>query len=128
MAHRGDDHDRWLRGMRRFQGQPRGLDFAPMETGVAMFPTHDAIDPGALAALVEERGFESIWVPRARTSRRATRPIPPAAISRGSTRNLDPFVALTAVATVTRLRLGIGICLIIQRDPIVTAKAVASID
>ncbi|MDJ0790063.1 MAG: LLM class F420-dependent oxidoreductase [Myxococcota bacterium] len=102
-----------------------------MQTGLAFFPTEYAIPPAELAVSAEERGFESLWfsehshIPAARTS-----PWPG-----GDTLPdmyydvMDPFVALAAAAAVTtRIRLATGICLIIQRDPIQTAKAVASLD
>jgi probable F420-dependent oxidoreductase len=102
-----------------------------MKFGVAMFPTDDAVDPAALATLVEERGFDSLFFPEHThipVSRRTPWPGGgelPAMYSR----TLDPFVALTAAAIATkRLKVGTGICLVIERDPIVTAKEVASLD
>jgi probable F420-dependent oxidoreductase len=102
-----------------------------MDFGVAMFPTHDAIDPGSLATLVEERGWESLFfpehshIPASRVS-----PYPAGGeLPRKYSHTYDLFVAMTAAAVATtRLRIGSGICLVIQRDPIHTAKAVASID
>jgi probable F420-dependent oxidoreductase len=102
-----------------------------METGVAMFPTHGAVPPGALAALVEERGHESLFfpehshIPAARTT-----PYPGGGeLPRQYSHTYDLFVALTAAVTTTsRLRIGSGVCLVIQRDPIITAKEVASVD
>ncbi|TMK40697.1 MAG: LLM class F420-dependent oxidoreductase [Actinobacteria bacterium] len=81
--------------------------------------------------MAEERHFESLFVPEHThipVSRRT--PYPPGGeLPREYTRTLDPFVALTAAAAATeRLRVGTGICLVAQRDPIVTAKAVASLD
>jgi probable F420-dependent oxidoreductase len=81
--------------------------------------------------MTEERGFESLFFPE-HTHIPASRQTPyplggelPAMYSR----TYDPFVALTAAAvSTTRLRIGTGICLVIERDPIVTAKEVASID
>ncbi|CAA9499020.1 MAG: putative N5, N10-methylenetetrahydromethanopterin reductase-related protein [uncultured Solirubrobacteraceae bacterium] len=102
-----------------------------MDIGLAIFPTADTPPPGDLARLVEERGFESIWFPE-HTHIPASRETPyPAGgeLPPEYSRTLDPFVALTAAAAATtRIRLGFGICLVIQRDPIVTAKAVASLD
>jgi probable F420-dependent oxidoreductase len=102
-----------------------------MDTGVAMFPTHDAISPGDLAALVEERGHGSLWfpehthIPAARES-----PFPGGGeMPRRYAHTYDLFVAMTAAAAATtRLRIASGICLVIERDPIITAKEVASID
>ena len=102
-----------------------------MDTGVAMFPTHDAIGPGALAALVEERGHGSLWFPE-HTHIPASRETPNPGggeLPRRYSHCYDLFVAMTAAAVATtRLRVGSGICLVIERDPIVTAKEVASID
>jgi probable F420-dependent oxidoreductase len=102
-----------------------------MNIGVGFFPTHDAMDPGALARLVEERGFESLFfaehthIPASRsTPSPSGRPLP-----RKYWHTYDLFVAMTAAAlATTRLRIGSGICLVIERDPIITAKEVASID
>ena len=102
-----------------------------MDTGVAYFATHDAVDPGTLAALAEERGHESLFfaehthIPAGGGSMRPEGgPLP-----RKYAHTFDLFVNLTAAAAATtKLRVGSGICLVIQRDPIITAKAVASID
>ena len=102
-----------------------------MKFGVAIFPTVDAQDPAELARMAEARGFESLLLPE-HTHIPAARDTPyPAGgeLPREYSRMYDPFVALTAAATVTsRLRIGTAICLIIERDPIVTAKEVASVD
>ena len=99
--------------------------------GVSMFATDYAIRPDDLARLLEERGFESMWVPEHThipASRRS--PWPGGAdLPKEYWHTYDPFLALTAAATVTKnLKLGTGICLIIERDPITTAKEVASLD
>ena len=102
-----------------------------MDIGIFMFPTGDAIRPDELGAEVEARGFESLWFPEHThipTSRRTPFPgggeLPPE-----YSRSHDPFVALTAAAMSTKkIGLGTGICLIIERDTITTAKAVASLD
>ena len=109
---------------------PRRL--APMETGVAMFPTHDAIDPGSLAALVEERGHGALYfpehthIPASRETRLPGRRRAPAPLRA----HLRPVCRHDRGRGRRRrsLRVGSGICLIIERDPIVTAKEVASID
>jgi probable F420-dependent oxidoreductase len=99
--------------------------------GIAMFPTDEAVDPATLARLVEQRGFESLFFPE-HTHIPASRETPfPAGgeLPRQYSRTHDPFVALTAAAMATeRLRIGTGICLVIQRDPIITGKQVASLD
>ena len=102
-----------------------------MQFGVSMFPTDDAIGPADLARAVEEHGFESLFFPEHThipVSRRSPFPaggeLPPRYYHA-----LDPFVALTVVATVThRLKLGTGVCLVVERDPIILAKQVASLD
>ena len=102
-----------------------------MHLGVVMFPTEYAIRPDELARALEERGFESLWVPEHThipASRRS--PWPGGAdLPKDYWHAYDPFLALTAAAMATsRLRLGTGICLVIERDPIVTAKEVATLD
>ncbi len=96
-----------------------------------MFPTHDAIDPGSLARLVEARGHQSLFFPE-HTHIPASRlsPYPGGGeLPRRYVHTYDLFVAMTAAAVATtRLRVGSGICLLIERDPIVTAKEVASVD
>jgi probable F420-dependent oxidoreductase len=102
-----------------------------MDIGVAVFATPDTVAPGPLARLVEERGFESLFFPE-HTHIPADRRTPyPAGgeLPRKYAHTYDLFVALTAAAAATtRLRVGSGICLVNQRDPITTAKAVASVD
>jgi probable F420-dependent oxidoreductase len=102
-----------------------------MHYGVYMFPTDYAIRPDDLARALEERGFESLWLPEHThipASRRSPWPGGPE-LPREYWHTLDPFVALSAAAAVTtRLKLGTGICLVIERDPITLAKEVASLD
>ncbi len=102
-----------------------------MEFGVAIFPSEDVPAPGELARMAEERGFESLLFPEHThipASRESPYPgggeLPPE-----YSRTYDPFVASAAAAAASqRLRIGTGICLVIERDPIVTAKEVASVD
>jgi probable F420-dependent oxidoreductase len=102
-----------------------------MQYGIFMFPTDYAIRPDDLARAAEERGFESLFVPEHThipASRRSPWPGGPN-LPREYWHTLDPFVALGAAAAVTtRLKLGTGICLVIERDPITLAKEVASLD
>ena len=102
-----------------------------MDTGVAIFPTHYALDPAAVARLVEERGHRALYFPE-HTHIPASRESPYEAggeLPRRYLHTYDLFVAATAAALATRgLRIGSGICLVVERDPIVTAKEVASID
>jgi probable F420-dependent oxidoreductase len=102
-----------------------------MDFGIGYFPTHDGIAPGALAQLLEERGHGALFfaehthIPASRDS-----PYPAGGdLPAKYYHCYDLFVALTAAAAATtQLRVGSGICLVIQRDPIVTAKEVASVD
>ncbi|TMB45147.1 MAG: LLM class F420-dependent oxidoreductase [Chloroflexi bacterium] len=102
-----------------------------MKFGVAIFPTDYAIPMTELAPAAEQFGFESLWVAE-HSHIPASRSTPPP--SGGELRKqywhtLDPFVALTVAALSTRtLRIATGICLVIERDPIHTAKEVASLD
>jgi probable F420-dependent oxidoreductase len=102
-----------------------------MDFGIGFFPTHDAMDPASLARLVEARGFESLFFPE-HTHIPASRLSPwpgGSELPRKYAHTFDLFVAMTAAATATtRLRVGSGICLVIERDPITTAKEVASVD
>jgi len=102
-----------------------------MHLGVFIFLTEYTIRPDELGRALEERGFESLFVPEHThipTSRRT--PFPGGTeLPKEYMHTLDPFVALTASAGATRrLRVGTGICLVIQHDPIVTAKEVATLD
>ena len=102
-----------------------------MQHGIAMFVTDETVGPDELARLVEERGFDSLYVPEHThipVSRKT--PFPSGGdVPRHYTRTLDPFIALTAAAAATtRLLVGTGVCLVIERDPIVTAKEVATLD
>jgi probable F420-dependent oxidoreductase len=102
-----------------------------MKFGISMFPTDYAIHPSDLAHEVEARGFESLWMPE-HTHIPASRRTPPPGggeLPKYYWHTYDLFVALTAAATATtRLRICSGICLIIERDPIITAKEIASLD
>ena len=102
-----------------------------MDIGVFQFSTDYAMRIDELARAVEDRGFESLFVPEHThipASRRS--PWPGGAdLPKEYWHTLDPFVALaTATAVTTKLRVGTGICLLTERDPIVTAKEVASLD
>jgi probable F420-dependent oxidoreductase len=101
-----------------------------MHLGIYMFSTAYAIPIDELAREAEQRGLESLWLPEHThipASRRT--PFSGGELPKEYWHTLDPFVALTAAAAATtRLKLGTGICLVIERDPIVTAKSVASLD
>jgi probable F420-dependent oxidoreductase len=100
--------------------------------GVTMFATDQAMRPDELARAAEERGFVSLYVPEHThipVSRRTPPPSGDAVLPDYYKRAFDPFVAMAMGAAATeRLRVGTGICLVAQRDPIATAKAVASLD
>ncbi|MBI4608255.1 MAG: LLM class F420-dependent oxidoreductase [Candidatus Rokubacteria bacterium] len=102
-----------------------------MKFGVAIFDTDYTIRIDELARAAEERGFESLWVPEHThipKSRRSPWPGGPN-LPKEYWHTHDPFVALAVAAAVTtRLKLGTGICLVIERDPITLAKEVASLD
>jgi probable F420-dependent oxidoreductase len=102
-----------------------------MKYGVYQFNTDYAIRADELGREVEARGFESLFVPEHThipASRKSPWPGGPN-LPREYWRTLDPFVTLTAAAAVTtRLKVGTGICLVIERDPITLAKEVASLD
>ena len=102
-----------------------------MDFGVSYFPTDESIEPAELARMAEERDFESVFVTE-HTHIPASRDTPyPAGgeLPREYWRIYDPFVALTTMADATeRIRVGTAICLLVERDPITTAKEVASLD
>jgi len=102
-----------------------------MKFGIAIFPTDYAISMTELAPAVEERGFESLWVAE-HSHIPMSRSTPFAGggeLPQQYWHTLDPFVALTAAAiATTTLLIGTGICLVIERDAIHTAKSVASLD
>src|SRR6266446_619666 len=102
-----------------------------MEFGASIFFTDYSISPAELAVALEERGFDSLWA-----AEHSHIPVPRRTPAPGGGELakryydvMDPFVTLTAAAAATkRLKLGTGVCLVIQRDTIQTAKLVASID
>ena len=102
-----------------------------MRYGVTMFVTDLSIGVVDLARAAEERGLDSLWLPEHThipTGRKTPHPSG-GELAEKYKRSLDPLVALAAAATATTtLRLGTGILLPAQRDPIVTAKAVATLD
>ena len=105
---------------------------APYGFGITIFATDLSIDIVELALAAEARGFDSLWLPEHThipVSRRTPPPTGDAELPDEYRRCLDPFVALSAAAIATeRLRIGTGIALVAQREPIVTAKAAATLD
>src|SRR6266850_8179908 len=102
-----------------------------MHIGVLMFPTDYSVRPDELARAAETRGFESLWFPEHThipVSRRSPWP-GGATLPKEYWHTHDLFVAIaTAAAVTTRLKVGSGICILVERDPIITAKEVASLD
>src|SRR6266536_3220870 len=102
-----------------------------MRFGLSMFLTDETIAPVELGRAAEEAGFDALFLPE-HTHIPASRESPwsgGAALPREYSHTLDPFVALSAIAATTeRLRLGTGIALIVERDPIVLAKEGATLD
>jgi len=100
--------------------------------GVTIFATDQSIDIAELARAVEERGFDSLWVPEHThipTSRLTPPPTGDSELAEEYRRTLDPWVALaTAAAVTSRLRIGTGISVLAQHDVIATAKAAATLD
>jgi probable F420-dependent oxidoreductase len=102
-----------------------------LDFGLSALCTDESLDPGSLARMTEASGlFDSLWfgehthIPACRESL-----FPDGELPRDHHRTLDPFVALTAAACATaKLLLGTGICLLVERDPIICAKEVASLD
>ena len=102
-----------------------------MQYGILMFPADYAIPVTELGRAAEDLGFESLFFPEHThipASRRSPWPGGPE-LPKEYSHTLDPFVAMGAVAAVTKtLKVGTGICLVVERDPITLAKEVASVD
>jgi probable F420-dependent oxidoreductase len=103
-----------------------------MRISVTAFVTDRCMGIGDLASAVEERGFDGLYVPE-HTHLPLTADVPPGLVDGvrldDYRRSLDPFVSLAAAAARTsRIRLGTGVCLVAQHDPIVLAKQVATLD
>jgi probable F420-dependent oxidoreductase len=102
-----------------------------MKFGVTVFLTDYSIDPAELGREVEARGFHSMWTPE-HTHIPVSRKTPPPMgepLPKQYFHCLDPFVALSYAAAATKtLRVGTGICLVAQHDPIALAKTIATLD
>jgi probable F420-dependent oxidoreductase len=102
-----------------------------LKFGAAMFFTDYSMTPSELGTALEERGFESVWAPE-HSHIPLSRKTPPAGggeLAKKYYDTMDPFVTLTMAAAATKnLKVATGVCLVAQRDPIQTAKLVASID
>lgn len=101
-----------------------------MKFGFIAFPTRDSIRPGEFASLLEDRGFESLYYPdHTHIPARTPEYFDVAGLPPEFKNGLDCFVALAAAAqTTTRLNIGTAVALVTERDPLVTAKTVASLD
>jgi probable F420-dependent oxidoreductase len=103
-----------------------------MQIGLTIHATDLAMSPIELAREAEARGFYSLYVPEHThipVSRRTPPPTGEAELAEAYKRSFDPYVALAAAAAVTsRIRLGTGIALVAQHDPITLAKQIASLD
>lgn len=103
-----------------------------MKFGVLCYNSDDGADPIAVGRRAEELGFESIFVPdhsHIPVKRVSPFPMPPWEMPRQYYRMRDPFITLAGIATVTsRIGVGTGICLAVERDPISLAKVTASLD
>src|SRR5262245_30740149 len=102
-----------------------------MKVGLTIFPTDYSMQPPDIAIEAEERDFESIWLPEHShipTSRKSPWP-GGGELPKYYYESYDPFVSLGAAAAATkRIKLATGICLIVERDPIHTAKEVSTVD
>ena len=102
-----------------------------MRFGVTIFATDQSMEVPELARAAEDRGFDSIWIPEHThipTSRRTPPPTGDAELAEEYKRSIDPLIALAVAASLTStIRLGTGVMLPAQREPIVTAKAIATL-
>ena len=104
-----------------------------MEIGISNFPTAYTVDPAVLGKRAEELGFSSYWVPE-----HAIIPVEnnsrypgsaDGAIPEGYDQIADPFITLARVAGVTKnIKLGTGICLVPEHNPLLLAKQIATLD
>jgi probable F420-dependent oxidoreductase len=103
-----------------------------MQLGITLFATDRSMSPVELAVEAEARGFSSLYLPEHThipTSRRTPPPTGGDELAEEYKRSLDPYIALAAAASVTqKIRLGTGIALVAQHDPIVLAKQLATLD
>ena len=104
-----------------------------MNIGIFVFETDSSMDPAVLAKRAEELGFESFWVPEHPIIPvHTTSPYagsPDGVIPGSYSRIVDPFIALARASAVTRtIKLGTGICLIPERNPLLLAKEIATLD
>jgi probable F420-dependent oxidoreductase len=97
--------------------------------GIAMFPNVDAPPPGRLGRMIEDRGLESLWFAEHSHLPVEAQPADGSEWGNRYSKTFDPFIAMTAAsAATTTLKIATGVCLVPQRDPIHTAKEVATVD
>lgn len=102
-----------------------------MKFGISTFATDYSMHPSELAREIEARGFESVWLPEhTHIPVKVTSPFPGGGeIPKQYWHTHDLFVALSfAAAATTHLKIASGICLLVEHDPIITAKKIASLD
>src|SRR5579863_4631043 len=103
-----------------------------MDIGFLMAATTQSGDLAEIARTAESLGYESLWIPEhpvIPVARTTPFPIGDGKLPDHYTRWVDPFIALTVAATVTKkIKLGTGICLLPEREPLITAKLIASLD
>ncbi len=102
-----------------------------MDIGVMIAATAETGDVAEIAGVVEQLGFESLFIPEHPVIPINFKTVPPGGgtLPEHYCRWMDPFVALSVAAAVTkRIKLGTGICLLPEREPIITAKTIATLD
>lgn len=101
-----------------------------MKLGVSTYCTDYSMGPAELATAVEQRGFESLWFPdHTHVPVDLASHHPDGETPKAYYHGIDPMVGMAAAAAVTnRIRIGTSVCLLIERDTIITAKEIASID
>lgn len=105
-----------------------------MKIGLFVFQTSFSLDPAILAKRAEELGFESYWVPEhaiipVKTTSSFTGSPSDGLIPDSYARVMDPFIALARASAVTStIKLGTGICLVPERNPLLLAKEIATLD
>ena len=103
-----------------------------MKIGIHTYSAGYSVDPAVLAKRAEELGFESFWVPEhpiIPMSMPPVRVFDDGILPDHYSENLDPFVALARASAVTQtIKLGIGVCLVPERNPLIVAKEIATLD
>src|SRR5207247_5805993 len=119
---------RWAR-RRSIELQTRPAGAEPMEFGASIFFTDYSISPAELALALEERGFDALWAAEHSHIPASRRTLAPGGgeLAKRYYDVMDPFVTLAAAAVATtRLKVGTGVCLVVQRDTIQNASPAAA--